>query len=142
MKTIRIKSLFILLSMLCFANVQAQDINELSVKDVSGMRGKIVSVPVYLTNTAEVTALQFDIELPNGSTVYFDSTTVAANRSVDHIISGQNKNSNRRRFMLYSPTKQPLKGNMGKICDVVFKVSTYLGHHLRSSGQQCVHQLR
>ncbi|MBR3632985.1 MAG: DUF5006 domain-containing protein, partial [Bacteroidaceae bacterium] len=126
MKTTRIKSLFILLSMLCFANVQAQDINELSVKDVSGMRGKIVSVPVYLTNTAEVTALQFDIELPNGSTVYFDSTTVAANRSVDHIISGQNKNSNRRRFMLYSPTKQPLKGNMGKICDVVFKVSTYL----------------
>ena len=102
MKTIRIKSLFILLSMLCFANVQAQDINELSVKDVSGMRGKIVSVPVYLTNTAEVTALQFDIELPNGSTVYFDSTTVAANRNVDHIISGQNKSNNKRRFIIES----------------------------------------
>ena len=122
-----VKSLFILLSALCLAfNIHAQDINELSVKDVSGMRGKIVSVPVYLTNTAEVTALQFDIELPGGSTVYFDSTTVAANRSVDHIISGQNKSNNKRRFMLYSPTKQPLKGNMGKICDVVFKVSTYL----------------
>ena len=127
MKTIRIKSLFILLSALCFAfNIHAQEINELSVKDVSGMRSKIVSVPVYLTNTAEVTALQFDIELPSGSTVYFDSTSVAANRTVDHIISGQNKSSNKRRFMLYSPTKQPLKGNMGKICDVVFKVSDYL----------------
>ena len=111
---------------LAFVNVNAQDINELSIKNVSGMRGKIVSVPVYLTNTAEVTALQFDIELPSGSSVYFDSTSVAANRNVDHIISGQNKSNNKRRFMLYSPTKQPLKGNMGKICDIVFKVSNYL----------------
>ena len=106
--------------------LQAQEINELSVKDVSGMRGKIVSVPVYLTNTAEVTALQFDIELPSGSTIYFDSTKVAVNRSVDHIISGQAKGNNKRRFMLYSPTNQPLKGNMGKICDVVYKVSNNL----------------
>ena len=106
--------------------LQAQEINELSIKDVSGMRGKIVSVPVYLTNTSEVTALQFDIELPSGSTACFDSTKVAVNRGVDHVISGQNKSGNRRRFMLYSPTKQPLKGNMGKICDVVYKVSNYL----------------
>ena len=127
MKTMRIKSLFILLSALSFAfSAAGQEINELSIKDVSGMRGKIVSVPVYLTNTSEVTALQFDIELPGGSTACFDSTKVAVNRGVDHVISGQNKSGNRRRFMLYSPTKQPLKGNMGKICDVVYKVSNYL----------------
>ena len=108
------------------AKVQAQNVNELSVRNVNGMRGKIISVPVYLDNTSEIAALQFDVILPSGSVVQYDSTTVAANRRVDHVISGLNKNSNRHRFMLYSPTNEVLKGNSGKLCDIVFKIGTSL----------------
>lgn len=90
------------------------------------MRGKVISVPVYLDNTSEIAALQFDITLPQGSQVQYDSTKVAANRKVDHIISGQNKGSNKHRFMLYSPTNQTLRGNSGKLCDIVFKIWTGL----------------
>ena len=125
MKAIKyIQSLLLLL--LVSMTAQAQDINELSVKDVNGMRGKIVSVPIYLTNTLEVTAVQFDITMPSGSQVYLDSTQVADNRRVDHIISGQSKGSYRYRFMFYSPTNQALLGNTGRLCNIVFKVSTYL----------------
>ncbi|MBR0045296.1 MAG: hypothetical protein IJP75_00180 [Bacteroidaceae bacterium] len=125
MKAIKyIQSLLILL--LVSLTAQAQDFNEISVKDVNGMRGKIVSVPVYLTNTQEVTAVQFDITMPSGSQVYLDSTQVADNRRVDHVISGYNKGSYRYRFMFYSPTNQALLGNTGRLCNIVFKVSTYL----------------
>ena len=125
MKTIKyIQSLLLVLFFSITA--QAQDINELSVKNVNGMRGKIVSVPIYLTNTLELTAVQFDITMPSGSQVYLDSTQVADNRRVDHIISGQNKGSYKYRFMLYSPTNKALRGNTGKLCNIVFKISTNL----------------
>ncbi|MBR6036724.1 MAG: DUF5006 domain-containing protein [Bacteroidaceae bacterium] len=117
-KYIQSMMLLLLLSL----TAQAQDINELSVKNVNGMRSKIVSVPIYLTNTQEVTAVQFDITMPQGSQVYLDSTKVAENRRVDHIISGKSKGSNRYRFMFYSPTNQALLGNTGRLCNIVFKV--------------------
>ena len=129
MKTNNITKVLFLLPFYLFTFLpfmQAQDINELSVKDVNGMRGKTISVPVYLTNTSEIAALQFDITLPSGSQVQYDSTTVADNRRADHIISGQNKGSNKHRFMLYSPTNQVLRGNGGKLCDIVFKIWTGL----------------
>ena len=129
MKTIKIAKVLFLLPFYLFTFLpftQAQDINELSVKNVNGMRGKTISVPVYLTNTSEIAALQFDVTLPTGSQVQYDSTSVADNRRVDHIISGQNRGSNKHRFMLYSPTNQLLKGNDGKLCDIVFKIWTGL----------------
>lgn len=125
MKAIKyIQSLLVLL--LVSLTAQAQDFNELSVKDVNGMRGKVVSVPIYLANTQVVTAVQFDITMPSGSQVYLDSTQVADNRRVDHIISGLSRGNNRYRFMFYSPTNQALLGNTGRLCNIVFKVSTYL----------------
>ena len=93
MKSI-VKYILSLLSLLLVSlATQAQDINELSVRDVNGMRNKTVSVPVYLTNTQEVIAIQFDITMPSGSQVFFDSTEVAENRRVDHVISGYSKGS-------------------------------------------------
>lgn len=106
--------------------LQAQQVNVLSVKDVNGMRGKTISVPVYLDNTSEIAALQFDVVLPASSQVQYDSTKVAANRREDHVISGMNRGSNTHRFMLYSPSNQLLKGNSGKLCDIVFKIWTGL----------------
>ena len=126
MKSI-VKYILSLLSLLLVSlATQAQDINELSVRDVNGMRNKTVSVPVYLTNTQEVIAIQFDITMPSGSQVFFDSTEVAENRRVDHVISGYSKGSNKYRFMCYSPTKQALLGNSGRLCNIVFKVSNSL----------------
>ncbi len=129
MKTNKIAKVLFLLPFYLFTFlpfIQAQDINELSVKDVNGMRGKTISVPVYLNNTSEIAALQFDITLPAGSQVQYDSTTVAVNRRADHIISGQSRGSYTHRFMLYSPTNEVLRGNSGKLCDIVFKIWTGL----------------
>ena len=117
---------WVLIFLSTFLPLSAQNSNVLSLQEVNGMRGKVISVPVYLDNTSEIAALQFDITLPQGSQVQYDSTKVAANRKVDHIISGQNKGSNKHRFMLYSPTNQTLRGNSGKLCDIVFKIWTGL----------------
>ena len=65
-------------------HVMAQNSNQLCAGSVNGMRGKVISVPIYLDNTSEIAALQFDITLPSGSQVQYDSTTVAANRRADH----------------------------------------------------------
>ncbi len=127
MKTKRYIQTLVLL-MLCSVSMQGQVYNELSVKNVNGMRGKIISVPVYLDNSSEITSLQFDIQLPNGNNyqIFPDSSVIASNRNVDHIITGVNRGSARTRFMLYSPTNTPLRGNSGKLCDVVFRIPTNL----------------
>ncbi len=117
---------WVLIFLSTFLPLSAQNSNVLSLQDVNGMRGKVISVPVYLDNTSEIAALQFDITLPSGSQVMYDSTKVADARKADHIISGQNKGSNKHRFMLYSPTNQVLRGNSGKLCDIVFKIYTGL----------------
>ena len=117
---------WVLIFLSTFLPLSAQNSNVLSLQEVNGMRGKVISVPVYLDNTSEIAALQFDITLPQGSQVQYDSTKVAANRKVDHVISGQNKGNYRHRFMLYSPTNQVLRGNSGKLCDIVFKIWTGL----------------
>ena len=117
---------WVLIFLSTFLPLSAQNSNVLSLQDVNGMRGKVISVPVYLDNTSEIAALQFDITLPPGSQVMYDSTKVADARKADHIISGQNKGSNKHRFMLYSPTNQVLRGNSGKLCDIVFKIYTGL----------------
>ena len=101
-------------------------VNELVIKDVSGMRGKIISVPVYMNNTQEATAVQFDLTLPAYADVRFDSTRVAPSRRADHVISGQYVSGKKYRFMLYSPTNKPLSGYTGKLCDVVFVVPNTL----------------
>ena len=128
MKTNNITKVLFLLPFYLFTllPLSAQNSNVLSLQDVNGMRGKVISVPVYLDNTSEIAALQFDITLPSGSQVMYDSTKVADARKADHIISGQNKGSNKHRFMLYSPTNQVLRGNSGKLCDIVFKIYTGL----------------
>lgn len=117
---------WVLIFLSTFLPLSAQNSNVLSLQDVNGMRGKVISVPVYLDNTSEIAALQFDITLPSGSQVMYDSTKVADARKADHIISGQNKGSNKHRFMLYSPTNEVLRGNSGKLCDIVFKIYTGL----------------
>ena len=124
----RYLSLFVIM-LLTAASAQAQDVNQLVIKKVNGMLGKTISVPIYLENTSEIYALQFDVKLPgsqwNSCKVFYDSTQVAANRRVDHIIQGQ-KSGGKHRFMLYSPTNKALKGNSGKLCDIVFNVPNEL----------------
>lgn len=121
-----IQSLFVM--MLLSLGVYGQDYNELNLRGVNGMRGKTISVPVYLENSSEITSLQFDITLPGGSgyKIYPDSSVIAPNRKVDHVISGVDRGGYRTRFMIYSPTNSALRGNSGKICDVVFKIPTSL----------------
>lgn len=124
MKTARYIALTLLV--LLAAITAGAQVNELVIKDVSGMRGKLIYVPVYLNNTQEVTAVQFDVQLPIGSNLRSDSTRVVASRRADHVISGRYLGGTTYRYMLYSPTNKPLKGNTGKLCDVVFMASTVL----------------
>ena len=72
---------WVLIFLSTFLPLSAQNSNVLSLQDVNGMRGKVISVPVYLDNTSEIAALQFDITLPSGSQVMYDSTKVTASCS-------------------------------------------------------------
>ena len=66
----------ILLMLLATGSASAQEVNKLYLGDVSQSMEQTVYVPVYLDNASDqVTAVQFDIELPSGLTFTNFSTS-------------------------------------------------------------------
>lgn len=100
--------------MLCTATSYAQmDSYKLTVADVEGAAGKEVSVPVYLTNSGAVTALQFDIDLPYPMPA--NVTPVLSNRADGHSVSVRTLNGSEYiyRVFVMSYDNKPLQGNSG-----------------------------
>ena len=56
----------LLLMLLCpvFIWAQGSGNNRLYVKDFEGAAGKSINMPVYLSNSDEIVAVQFDVTLP------------------------------------------------------------------------------
>ena len=110
--------------MLCTATSYAQIENyKLSLTDVEGAAGKQVSVPVYLTNSGAVTALQFDIDLPYPMPQ--KATPVMSNRSNGHSVSVRTINSSKYiyRVFVMSYDNKPILGNSGVLMHFPMEVN-------------------
>ena len=71
-----------LLSVLC---LMAAAQSTLSVGELTAAAGKTASVPVYMTNSSEVVAVQFNIQLPFSKAS--GNVTLNENRSNGHTVS-------------------------------------------------------
>lgn len=93
--------------------------NRLYISDVSGMKGSDVTLPVCMDNGVEVTALQFDLEIPEGVTLDEASLALAEARKVDHLVTMRaSQSENVYTFMVYSPSNQNLQGNSGEVITI------------------------
>ena len=60
--------------------------NTLEIPDVSVAKGKTISLPVNMDNTADVVAVQFTLTVPDGMTVNTSSATLTE-RSDEHSVT-------------------------------------------------------
>lgn len=97
-----------LLSVLC---LMAAAQSTLSVGELTAAAGKTASVPVYMTNSSEVVAVQFNIQLPFSKAS--GNVTLNENRSNGHTVSVNKINSTTYTVVVMSMQNKAIKGNSG-----------------------------
>lgn len=95
--------------------------NTLSVDNLTAAAGKTASVPVYMTNSSDVVAVQFNIELPfdMGS----EGVTLEQNRSNGHTISLNKISSKTYTVVVMSLQNKTIKGNSGILLRIPMAVA-------------------
>jgi len=96
---------------------QAMADNVLSVKDIIIPQGGISTVEFELRNTDEVTALQFDLMLPEGLSVAINErgrlAFAKSQRIEEHSLMMQENEPGEYRVLLYSSNLYLIEGNSG-----------------------------
>ena len=87
--------------------------NTLTIPDVTVAKGKTISLPIYLDNTADVVALQFTLTVPDGISVNSSSATLTE-RSDGHAVVLKNVGSNKYVAMVFSSKNTALKVEQDK----------------------------
>lgn len=104
----------LLLAVLAFitGSIEAQERkNELSIDNFEGRIDKVVNVPIYLSNTQEVVAAQFDVELPFN--VPTDGVATLTNRANQHSATINAKGGKKFTVVIMSMQNNALRGNSG-----------------------------
>ena len=84
--------------------------NRLYIEPVVGKVGDTVNIPVYLDNSDDIVAAQFDVTLPFN--IPSDGVVTMTSRSNGHAVSSR-VNGNTITVMLSSMENKKLKGNSG-----------------------------
>ena len=88
--------------------VAQQVTNKIYIPEMECGRGKTINVPVAISNDSEIVALQFDVQLPSGSTITGSSWSLTDRKS-DHSLSVRRMSSTHYLFVVYSLTNTPLR---------------------------------
>lgn len=108
--------LSMLLLMVFAMNAKAQRDNRLTIEDVVVEPGTTTQLPVAVTNTDNVVAVEFDLTLPSGITM--EETAGKTNRMDGHQTTIRNLGDNTYKVMLYSPSNKPIRGSNGILLDL------------------------
>lgn len=111
MKKLFIYSLFLLVSVA----VGAQTSNTLSIPNISTPLGQ-AQLPVTISNTDEIVAVQFDLTLPNGITA--DEVVTLTNRVNGHVATARNIGNGIYRIILFSQPTKPILGQSGTVMNI------------------------
>ena len=130
------KLMFIAVSLLSAMNMMAQA--ELSITDFeinAGANGQLIDV--NLTNSVEITAIQFDLTLPEGITI--DKLTNGTLRTKfngarrgdveegeDHTLTKTQLSNGDYRFLYKSDTNLPILGNSGIVFQIYISAASTL----------------
>lgn len=101
--------------------VAQQVTNKIYIPEMECGRGKTINVPVAISNDSEIVALQFDVQLPSGSTITGSSWSLTDRKS-DHSLSVRRMSSTHYLFVVYSLTNTPLRGNSGNLINFSLQV--------------------
>lgn len=99
--------------------------NTLSIPDVSVAKGKTISLPVNLDNTADVVAVQFVLTVPSGISINAPAATLSE-RSDEHNVTFQSIGVNRYMAMIFSSKNKAIKGRTGTLLSVPLTASNAL----------------
>lgn len=99
--------------------------NTLSIPDVSVAKGKSISLPINMDNTADVVAIQFTLSVPNGISIDPNTATLT-DRSDEHTVTLQSVGSNKYMAMVFSSKNKVIKGRTGKLLYVTLSASNSL----------------
>ena len=124
-----------LLMITCMFGIQAQQVNRLYLQDVSAIKGKSVTLPVYMENTSsKIVAMQFDVGVPYSVLSNMMAPAVMAeSRSADHVVrvdwcpdNYDSYDYSYYRVMVFSPTNTPIKANDGQVLSLGLPLSEFL----------------
>jgi hypothetical protein len=119
--------IFFLLTLLLVSTGKAQQ--QLSIGSLSVDKSAVAVVPVSLTNTVGVSALQFDVTFP--ATLDYQSIALGT-RKADHTVSSQLVQAGKLRVVVYSATKALLSGSSGVVVNISLKAGTNPGSNALS----------
>ena len=116
-------SLVLLLLCLNIMGVEAQELNTLSIADVTGSMGGKVSLPINLDNTChDIVAVQFRLTVPKGITV--DSNSAKFGVRTDNHSAVIQKNDNSYSVIVYSAGNSAIGGNSGQLMTIDLTIGT------------------
>ena len=112
---------FLLSLLLGVGTLAAQNSNRLYIPELTALPGSTLSIPVYVENTTEIVAVQFTLQIPEGSALTTASAALT-NRGADHTVTLRTTAPQEYLCVIYSSTNSPLKGRTGKIMTVDMSV--------------------
>ena len=114
----------ILFLLLLATGVQAQNVNTLSIPDMTGAEGSSITLPVSMGNTsADVVAIQFNLSVPSNVLTLDVNDINLTERCADHEVVASMTGDGTYKVMIYSPTNEPFKANSGEIVGISVAVS-------------------
>ena len=97
-------------------------VNELhcgSMLSFSGSRGMLT---FSINNMEDITAFQFDLQLPQPLSYVEGSASLSEDRKTDHQVMASMVSASTLRVVAFSPSNQPLQGDDGQVLQLTFDV--------------------
>ena len=114
-----IKSIFGLVACLALSfSTFAQ--NTLQVPDIHIQPEKTVMLPVELTNSQAIVAVQFEITVPQGAQLWYNEAPTLSERATDHRASISYVEGNTYSVMVFSPSNEAFLGHVGQLMSIGF----------------------
>ena len=102
--------------------------NTLALTDTQVIRGRQVVLPVSMSNTEDITALQFDLTLPAGVSIAKNSKgkyiVTKTERCADHTLTASKPGeANVYKVLMYSTEVESITGNEGAVINVTLEAA-------------------
>lgn len=96
----------------------AQQENLLLMPTLQSGAGREAGISVQLNNTAEIVAVQFEMQFPRGFRLSDTTALQLSDRKVNHTLSSRYLGNNVYLFVLFSASNQLLMGNSGDLARI------------------------
>lgn len=113
--------LFLLAMLMSVAGAEAQNQNRLIIPDLTARAGSTLELPLNMDNSTDIVAVEFDLKLPNGSTLDASSAKLS-NRAADHTVTFRAKGG-QYHCLIFSSTNSPFVGRSGQLMSVNMNIN-------------------